>query len=481
MKHSELLNQFREELAYLSREVETSVAMGHLDVNRICEDVFCRVFRELYGFENLRNLNVDEQQNYPGIDLADDEARVAIQVTSDKSLQKIKDSITTAIKHGLHQDYDRIMFYILTRKQRSYSPRSIAKVCDGKLSFDTSSDILDSTDLATRAASAAPKKLKRAVDILGSYMRGCDVGLAERDFDPPQEPPEKLFANLIEVCFPRFLYIAELLPEVFNGKKKWNQRKAVGQYVRSVERRVPSDYEVHSNKLITFHNLEESDNAFSFLVDEGTVEPFDPSEYYSIDGDYERVFKSLLRFCLQHKLYRHRVLWDHKENIFKFLPLDDTYNVRRISWTGRKRATRTVFERKFNRNNPDKILSIRHFAFAVTFQVVAGVWYMSITPDWFFSYGDNYRRSVFGDMLITGLKRMEKNRSVYDQFRFLCAWLSKLDPKDLFAEGAAANPQLTFGQTLEFSGSRYLNEDLWEPLVVAEEDNKVVQGRLGFR
>lgn len=480
LKHSELLNQFREDLAQLSHEVETSVAMGHLDVNRICEDVICGVFRELYGFENLRNLNVDEQQNYPGIDLADDEARVAIQVTSDKSLQKIKDSITTAIKHGLHQDYDRIMFYILTRKQSSYSQLSIDKVCDGNLSFSTSSDILDYTDIASRAANAQPKKLKRSVDILGSYMRGCSVGLAEQDFDPPPEPPETLFANLVEVYFPQNLYIGELLPEVFDGRKNRNQRQALGQYVRSIERSVPSDYEVHSNKLITFHNLEDSDNAFAFLVDEGTVEPFDPSEYYSIDRDYERVFKSLLRFCLQQKLYRHRVLWDHWEAIFKFLPLEDTDDVRKISWTGRKKATRTVFRRTFNRNDPEKILSVRHFAFGVTFQIVAGAWYMSITPDWFFSYGEDYRRSAFGDKLISGLKRLEKNRSVLDQFRFLCSWLGDLDSKDLFAEGAASSPQLTFGQKLKFSGSRYLNEELWEPLVVAEEDDQVEQGRLGF-
>lgn len=481
MKHSELLNQFREELARLSQEVETSVAMGHFDINKICEDVFCGVFRELYGFENLRNLNKEERQNYPGIDLADEKARVAIQVTSDKSLDKIRSSITTAIKHDLHEQYDRIIFYILTRKQSSYSQDSIAWVCDGKLSFDTSSDVLDFTDLATRAANAEPRNLKRAVDILGAYMRGCDVGLAEQDFDPPRDPPETLFANMVEVYFPRSLYIAELLPEVFGGKKRRNQRKAVGEYVRSLERSVPSDYEVHANRLITFHDLEEKDNPFVFLVDEGTVEPFDPSDYYSIDEDQERVFKSLLRFCLQQKLYRHRVLWQHREGIFIFLPLEDADDVRTITWTGDKKATRTVFVRKFNRNQPDKVLSIRHFAFAVTFLVVGGAWYVSLTPDWFFSYGDDYRRSAFGDKLISGLKRMEKNRSVFDQFRFLCSWLNELDSEDLFDEAAASSPQLTFGQILQLGGGRYLNEELWEPLIVAEDEDEVEQGRLGLQ
>ena len=79
MKHVEVINQFREELATLSRQVEASVAMGHFDINKICEDVFCGIFKELYGLTALRNLNEEERQNYPGIDLADEDARVAFR------------------------------------------------------------------------------------------------------------------------------------------------------------------------------------------------------------------------------------------------------------------------------------------------------------------------------------------------------------------------------------------------------------------
>ena len=66
------------------------------------------------------------------------------------------------------------------------------------------------------------------------------------------------------------------------------------------------------------------------------------------------------------------------------------------------------------------MLSTRHSGFAVSFVTVEGDWYVSITPEWFFSHGDSYRRSFYGDKLISGLKRMEKNRTVFDQFRFLC-------------------------------------------------------------
>ena len=101
MKHIELINKFREQLSRLVVEVEGAVAMGHFDLNKICEDVVCGLFRELYGFEALRNLNSEEKANYPGIDLADDEAKIAIQVTSDKSLDKVKETLGKVIKHGL--------------------------------------------------------------------------------------------------------------------------------------------------------------------------------------------------------------------------------------------------------------------------------------------------------------------------------------------------------------------------------------------
>ncbi|HCY98434.1 MAG TPA: HNH endonuclease [Rhodobacter sp.] len=172
MKHIELVNRFRTDLSRLVVEVEASVAMNQLDINKICEDVVCGLFREIYGFEALRNLNSEERENYPGIDLADDEARVAIQVTSDRSLDKVKETLGKVIKHGLTDKYDRIIIYNLTRKQRSYSKSAISAVCGDKISFDASSDILDFKDISEKAGTLTPTKLQAASDHLFSYMHG---------------------------------------------------------------------------------------------------------------------------------------------------------------------------------------------------------------------------------------------------------------------------------------------------------------------
>lgn len=463
-----MITQFREELTRLVLEVETSVAAGHLDLNKICEDVFCGIFRELYGLSGLRNINSAERANFPAIDLADEEARIAIQVTSDPSLAKVKSTLNKFIKHDLHKKFDRLIVYVITRKQNQYSAASIQRLCGDKFQFNPTSDVLDFRDLATVGATRPPRALKKALDALLSYTQSCAVGLGEKDFDPPEDPPELLTSNLLECYFPSKLFIAPISPDVFGTRSPRNQRKAVGKFVRQNHASVPSDYEVNSGRIITFHDLESSSNPFSMLIEEGAAEAIAPSDYYEIDDDHERVFKSLLRFSLQQKLYRHRVLWKHLDGLFIFLPVEDTDNERTEHWFGEKHSSRTVFQRYFKKNNPEKVLSTRHFAFSVSFLIVAGDWHLAITPDWFFSYGNEYRRSNYSDGLLSGKKKLEKNSSVRGHFRFLSTWLRELDAEDLFSAGESI-PALSFGDTLEFGGGRYLEEALWEPLVVTDE------------
>ena len=131
---------------------------------------------------------------------------------------------------------------------------------------------------------------------------------------------------------------------------------------------------------------------------------------------------------------------------------------------GLKRSKRTVFEQKYKKNEPSKVLSTRHFAFSTDFLTLNGKWYLSITPDWFFSYGESYSKSWVSEKSLSGLKRLEKNRSVFDQFRFLSFWLSTLDSEDIFSLNEQSGPTLSFGSGVKFLNSPKLDENQWEPL-----------------
>ncbi len=318
MKHLSLVNEFREELTFLSREIESSSSMGHFDINKVCEDLVCGLFRELFGLAQLRNLNNEEKQNFPGIDLADDQARIAIQVTSTTNLGKIKDSITTFLKYKFNDKYDRLIVFIPTKKQPSYSQSAIDQSAQEVFLFDVTRDVMDYSDLAAKAATVSPQILTWSVSILRSYTRGCDEGLSDEDFDPPAGIFEEITANLVELYFPTTLYVADLIPdalETSKGRKTRNQRKQIREFLTDMSISVPSDYEINGGKLITFYDLENRHNPYEKLIDEGTVTPLNPKDFYSIDVDHERVFKSLLRFVLQQKLHKHRVLWQHEEGI----------------------------------------------------------------------------------------------------------------------------------------------------------------------
>lgn len=474
MKHLSLINQFREELASLSQEIEISTSMGHFDINKVCEDLVCGLFRELFKFGHLRNLNNEEKQNFPGIDLADDHARIAIQVTSTTNLGKIKDSITTFLAHKLNNKYDRLVILFLTKKQASYSQPAVDQITNEAFLFDVTRDVIDFSDLAIKAANSSPQILTKAISVLRSYTRGCEEGLSDEDFDPPVGVFEEVTANLVELYFPSTLFVADLIPEALKtlkGKKARNQRKNIRTILSDMSISVPSDYEVNGGKLITFHDLENRCNPYEKLIDKGTVTPLSPKDFYSIDAAHERIFKSLLRFVLQQKLYQHRVVWQHKEGIFIFLPMKDNLDTRKENWTGQRFSTRTVFERKYKTNDPSKVLSTKHFAFSTDFLNLNSKWYLSITPDWFFSYGDNYSKSWVSEKSLSGLKRLEKNRSVFDQFRFLSYWLSMLDSEDIFSLNEKSGPTLSFGSELKFSNAPKLDENQWEPLKDDEIDD----------
>jgi hypothetical protein len=63
------------------RIIKMNTAMNKTDINKAAETILIPLFRETYNYTNLENINdIEDNPNYPSIDLGDKEARVAIQV-----------------------------------------------------------------------------------------------------------------------------------------------------------------------------------------------------------------------------------------------------------------------------------------------------------------------------------------------------------------------------------------------------------------
>jgi len=480
MKIQDLQNEFRELVARLRYEIDAASAMGQFDAHKVSENLMCGLFRELCGWSDLRNLN-REQANFPGIDLADDKHRVAIQVTATADIGKVKYTLEQFIGHNLHRRYDRLIVYVLTAKQGSYSQTAIDVACEGKHKFSANDDVWDYKELCSKAADAEPHKLQAALNHLKSYLRGVPVGLADEDIDPPTTPSESLTANLVELYFPSALYIARLSDELvaLHGKRRpglW--RNTIREFNLQSGYQIPSAYVIHSGNLVTFFDLTEPGSPYKRLIEPGTTEEHRAGDFSAIDEDHERVFKSLLRFSLQHRLFKERVRWENDIGEFVFLPLDDVLNQREEVWQGEKVAKRTVFSRQFNKKEPSKVFLQKHLSFATDFIYLDDRWFMAITPSWFFSYGADFQKSGFSHDNLSWIKRQENNQQVLNHFRFVSAWLGAIDDEDLFSGRTSTDSFLSFGSPFTLSGAPSLEESGWRPLPTISEQDPLQPGRL---
>lgn len=138
------LGEIIDELSGVSNEVETRCKLGLTDLNRFLEDFFKDLLNILLDL-SLRNLNED-RSNYPGMDLGDEKARIAIQVTSDRSSSKVNDTLRR-ISEMDGNLYERVIVLVIRSRQSSYT---LDSELAAKLNFSEDS-IWDVTTLCRKA------------------------------------------------------------------------------------------------------------------------------------------------------------------------------------------------------------------------------------------------------------------------------------------------------------------------------------------
>lgn len=313
------LNRVNELMARFVVQVEGQGALGFTDLNRVAEDVLVPLLRIAYGYDDLKNLNSTNEQNFPAIDLGDHTAKVSIQVTSTSDTDKIKDTLETFVRHHLHDQFDQLRFYFLAGKQKTYAGKDWDAIIDKKFKFDKSKDILDYKDLLAAIGKLDLAEIQRIEQVLESFFGEGNPSLSE------QKRPtfkESIHLNLLEISFSDQLLVARL-SEGIRSKGKAHKGSYEGKKVRAflMEQEVnfPRDWVCYAGQLLTFQNLDDENNPLRSVVEIESIETINPSEFYS-DLDRERVFKHLLDKCLSACLYSRRIAWQPEEKLFIFLP-----------------------------------------------------------------------------------------------------------------------------------------------------------------
>lgn len=472
--------RINELMATFVAQAKSAAATGKTDINKVSETLLIPLFGAVYGYTHLKNLNTTEAINYPGIDLGEDVARVAFQITATADSEKVKDTLRKFVSYKLYEKYNRLIIYIITEKQKSYAGSGFDEIINGTFTFDKDTDIRDYRDLLVTIDSFQLDKARKVENILEANFGQRRVPLFGQEFEPNIE---KVFLNLLEVTFPDVLYTADVQLDMGEdeadnrqhyhrrGRKRpggfQSKRDKIRSALEQMGLRFAADWEYHDGKIITFHDLDDESLPLRKVIDEGTIEPLSSKEYYSVDDNYEGAFKSLLRRCLQQKLYRRNVIWQHEEGLFIFSEVNDN-PIRKEGWD-RNPGGREVYVRTMKNNKPDEIFSCKHLAFQVQFRRIGNKWYVAITPDWFFSY-DKYHKSFYSADKIKWLKRKENNSHVALQAQFIAYFLRHDPASDMFEE-RQPYPFLGFGEFVTFDDAPYLDDSAWRPDKDDEEED----------
>ncbi len=105
-----LIKNITYKLSVLKSYIELKNIINHYDINIISENFYRDFFNLVYDF-NLENANY-KKENMPAIDLVDDINKICIQITSENTTKKIKETIKKFEENKLYEKYNKLLILL---------------------------------------------------------------------------------------------------------------------------------------------------------------------------------------------------------------------------------------------------------------------------------------------------------------------------------------------------------------------------------
>lgn len=137
----EAVNNLNHDVSLLELYVKNSQEAGFSDMARLLESLAISLFNETYGY-NLKNKN-QIKCNFPAIDLADDEEKIAVQVTTNADAAKVRHTIKVFEENKLNKKYKKLYIYGFLKNSKL---KDIPDYCVLVKSSKIVSELMDKND-----------------------------------------------------------------------------------------------------------------------------------------------------------------------------------------------------------------------------------------------------------------------------------------------------------------------------------------------
>ncbi len=243
----------------------------------------------------------------------------------------------------------------------------------------------------------------------------------------PAHVTEELISNLLEVkTFGPRIYVAET--DLRNKEQVWTA-------FRERKQNCPSDFSLWDKQIISVHDL--SKRPWSRVCNRDTQVVYKADEW-EISQERSRQLVSLLHGALRERLFPFVRYWNDLDMYAFGATLD--LKARKIPYMSGKRASAITVFKDYNTEHEGRTYTYyRHHAFRGRFRKVDERWHLELTPSYVFT-SDGRKLHRNHEMLLKGIKRLDRHRSVLSQ---LLLWADYLRQGD--SQAKAPYTHLKFG------------------------------------
>lgn len=176
--------------------VESENSVGFFDSNRAAQDFFVGFFKLLHGYGSLIEMDIaHDTTSFPAVDIGDETAGIAIQVTSRTDREKVLHTLETFISNGLQCTYPRLVICMLGKKENY---RNDIDVSDA-MEFSIDKDIWDIPQIIAEIKKLDLDPLSAVKGYLAKYLRSIEKNkLYDQDISDAIELLSKHVYEVVE-------------------------------------------------------------------------------------------------------------------------------------------------------------------------------------------------------------------------------------------------------------------------------------------
>lgn len=159
-----MMQQIKSALGSLSFEISMSASLNQLSINVHAEQFFVELLNMVYGYK-LINTNFEEQ-NSASIDLLDESNKIAIQVTSDSSLKKVRETLIKFCEKKINEKVEKLIVLNIVKKNNHQQKHLEEK----GFKINLKEDVWDYTDLLSAINNLDIDKLFKVNELISKYL-----------------------------------------------------------------------------------------------------------------------------------------------------------------------------------------------------------------------------------------------------------------------------------------------------------------------